>query len=194
MTDFVARPDQDRETHCTGVQYAAMYERSIADPDGFWLEQADRLDWETKPTKGGDWSFDPVDIKWFADGKLNLCHNAVDRHLATRGDDTAIIFEPDDPAGEGRKLTYRQLHAEVVQMANALESDRRDQWRAGHDLHAQYCRRRDRDARLRKAGRDPFGGVRRLFSRRAGGPDRRLRKPIRHHRRRRSARHQERAA
>ncbi len=121
MTDFVKRP-AGRDTHCTAEQYDALYERSIADPDAFWLEQAKRLDWTTPPTKGGEWSYDPVDIQWFADGTLNLCHNAVDRHVADHGDRTALIFEPDDPAGERRSLTYRELQREVVQMANALKS------------------------------------------------------------------------
>ena len=122
MNGFVQRPQQSYDTHCTGVQYAAMYERSIADPDGFWLEQAQRLNWTTPPTRGGEWSFDPVDIKWFADGSLNLCYNAVDRHLADSGDKTAIIFEPDDPATPSRTLSYAQLHSEVVEMANALKA------------------------------------------------------------------------
>ena len=122
MNGFVQRPQQSYDTHCTGVQYAAMYERSIADPDGFWLEQAERLDWTIAPTKGGEWSFDPVEIEWFADGSLNLCHNAVDRHLADNGDKTAIIFEPDDPATPSRNLSYAQLHREVVEMANALKA------------------------------------------------------------------------
>ncbi|AWW75557.1 acetate--CoA ligase [Erythrobacter sp. KY5] len=122
MTGFVARPDQTHTSHCTGVQYAAMYERSLADPDGFWLEQAKRLDWTTQPSKGGEWSYDPVDIKWFADGSLNLCHNAVDRHLESRGETPAIIFEPDDPTTPSRTLTFRQLHTEVIHMANALKA------------------------------------------------------------------------
>ena len=122
-SEFVKRPASQQATHCTAEQYDAMYARSIKDPDGFWLEQAQRLDWNKAPTQGGEWSFDPVDIKWFADGKLNLCHNAVDRHVAAgRGDTTALIFEPDDPATPGRSLTYRELHAEVVQMANALKA------------------------------------------------------------------------
>lgn len=122
MSDFVTRPEQDRATHCSGAQYAAMYERSISDPDAFWLEQAGRLDWDTAPNKGGEWSYNPVDIRWFADGTLNLCHNAVDRHLLHNGDKTAIIFEPDDPATPSRSLSYAQLHHEVVEMANALKA------------------------------------------------------------------------
>ncbi len=81
MNQFVQRPETARDTHCTAQQYTERYERSITDPDGFWLEQAKRLDWFTAPAKGGDWSYDPVGIEWFADGALNLCHNAVDRHL-----------------------------------------------------------------------------------------------------------------
>ncbi|MGB3710290.1 MAG: acetate--CoA ligase [Erythrobacter sp.] len=118
----VERPVAGHQTHCTAQQYDALYQRSIDDPDGFWLDQAERLDWFEAPKKGGEWSYDPVAIKWFADGKLNLCHSAVDRHLETRGDDPAIIFEPDEPASEARTLTYRELHGEVVAMANALKA------------------------------------------------------------------------
>ena len=114
MSDFVRRPATDRATGCTAEQYRELYQRSIDDPDGFWLEQARRLDWSTAPTLGGEWSYDPVAIRWFADGALNLCYNAVDRHLAERGDATALIFEPDDPGAPGRTLTYRELHTEVV--------------------------------------------------------------------------------
>ncbi len=121
MNDPVARP-VSTTTHCTADQYDTMYAASLADPDAFWLEQARRLDWTTMPGKGGEWSFDPVDIRWFSDGTLNLCHNAVDRHVADRGDTAALIFEPDDPAGETRTLTYRELHREVVRMANALKT------------------------------------------------------------------------
>jgi acetyl-CoA synthetase len=99
-----------------------MYRRSVESPDAFWLEQAQRLDWFTAPTIGGDWAYDPVAIKWFEDGTLNLCHNAVDRHLPDHADRIALIFEPDDPASPGRSLTYGALHSEVVRMANALKS------------------------------------------------------------------------
>ena len=75
------------------------YRRSLEEADTFWLEEAQRLDWERVPTRAGDASFDPVDIKWFEDGSLNLCHNALDRHLADHGDKVALYFEPDDPAG-----------------------------------------------------------------------------------------------
>ena len=121
MIHAVERPQPHTPTHCTSEQYAAMYRASVETPDAFWLEQAQRLDWTKAPTVGGEWAYDPVAIKWFEDGALNLCHNAVDRHLPEHADRTALIFEPDDPATPSRKLTYGELHKEVVRMANALK-------------------------------------------------------------------------
>ncbi|MGQ2991413.1 MAG: acetate--CoA ligase [Brevundimonas sp.] len=91
-------------------------------PDAFWAEQARRLDWITAPTKIKDVSFDKSDfhIRWFEDGVLNVAWNCVDRHLAERGDQTAILFEGDDPSVSGR-LTYRELHLQVCRMANVLK-------------------------------------------------------------------------
>lgn len=105
----------------TAEQYEALYQRSLADPDGFWAEQAQRLDWVTAPARIANWSYDPVEIKWFEDGVLNLCHNAVDRHLADRSQQVAILWEGDEP-GVSRTLSYGQLHAEVVRMANCLKA------------------------------------------------------------------------
>jgi len=122
VSDFVRRPQDQTTSHCTAEQYQEMYARSIEQPDAFWLEQAERLTWFKTPTKGGEWSYDPVNIRWFEDGALNLCYNAVDRHLDTRADQTALIFEADDPAAPTRTLTYGELHVEVVQMANALKT------------------------------------------------------------------------
>ncbi len=122
MIHAVQRPKADRATHCLPEHYEEMYQRSLDDPDGFWLDQARRLDWDKAPTTGGEWSYDPVQIKWFADGQLNLCFNAVDRHLPEHADRVAFIFEPDDPATPSRSLTYGDLHREVVQMANALKT------------------------------------------------------------------------
>ncbi len=121
MIHAVERPQPHTPTHCTSEQYAAMYRASVETPDAFWLEQAQRLDWTKAPTVGGEWAYDPVAIKWFEDGALNLCHNAVDRHLPEHADRTALIFEPDDPATPSRKLTYGELHKEVVCIANALK-------------------------------------------------------------------------
>ena len=109
------------DTHCTAADYEALYRRSLDDPDGFWAEQAQRIDWLKAPTRISGWSFDPVEIKWFEDGVLNLCHNCVDRHLAERSADVAIVWEGDE-AGATRSLTYGELHAEVVRMANSLKA------------------------------------------------------------------------
>ena len=89
-------------SHCTAEQYDALYARSLADPDGFWAEQARRLDWVTKPNRISNWSYDPVEIRWFEDGVLNLCHNAVDRHLAERSQQTAILWGATRPASAAR--------------------------------------------------------------------------------------------
>ncbi len=120
MSERISPPAAARAaTHCTADQYEELYRRSLDDPDGFWAEQAQRLDWVKPPTRISNWSYDPVDIKWFEDGVLNLCHNCVDRHLPERADDVAIIWEGDEP-DMVRKLTYGELHAEIVRMAGAL--------------------------------------------------------------------------
>jgi acetyl-CoA synthetase len=100
-----------------------MYARSIEDPEGFWGEQAKRLDWAKAPTKIKDVNFDygSVSIKWYEDGKLNVAENCIDRHLETRGDRTAIIWEPDEPGEDAQHITYRQLHEQVCRMANVLK-------------------------------------------------------------------------
>jgi acetyl-CoA synthetase len=113
--------EQARIDHKT---YERMYSASLADPDGFWLDQARRLEWERFPTLAGDWSYaaDDFHIRWFADGVLNVTTNCIDRHLAMRGDDVALIWEPDEPGEEPRRFTYRELHAEVCRFANVLKS------------------------------------------------------------------------
>ena len=105
------------------AKYQEMYARSVKDPDGFWGEQAKRIDWIKPFTKVKNTSFDPhnVSIKWFEDGTLNACYNCVDRHLAKRGDQTAILWEGDDPKDD-KKLTYKELHAEVCRFANVLKA------------------------------------------------------------------------
>jgi acetyl-CoA synthetase len=93
----------------------------LSDPDGFWREQMARIDWVQAPSQISGWSFDPVEIRWFGDGVLNLCFNCVDRHLSTRADQVAIVFEGDEP-GSGRSITYGELYREVVAMANCLKA------------------------------------------------------------------------
>ena len=104
------------------ADYEAMYRRSIEDPENFWAGEARRLDWIQPFTIVKDTSFDEEDfrIRWFADGVLNVSANCLDRHLADRGDQIAIIWEGDDPA-ESRHVSYRALHAEVCRLANALK-------------------------------------------------------------------------
>ena len=104
--------------------FEAMHAAAIADPDAFWLEQARRLEWITLPTQGSDVSFDADDlhIRWFADGVLNASVNCLDRHLATRGDATALVFERDDPSAPAERISYRDLHARVCRLGNALRN------------------------------------------------------------------------
>ena len=100
----------------SGYEVARVAARET--PDAFWSEQARRLDWMTPPTLIKDVSFDKADfrIRWFEDGQLNVAWNCLDRHLAERGDQTAIIWEGDEPTQSGG-LTYRELHAEVCRMS-----------------------------------------------------------------------------
>src|SRR4030067_773136 len=116
--------DIARRAHIGTKKYLELYERSVKDPDGFWAEQAKAFVTWSKPwTRVSDWSYDAknLHIKWFEGGKLNVSYNCLDRHLAKRGDQTAIIWEGDDPKTD-KKLTYRELHAEVCKFANALKS------------------------------------------------------------------------
>jgi len=108
---------------CTNDQYLEMYKKSVDDPDAFWGEQGKRLDWMTPYTKVKNVSFDygNVSIKWYEDGALNASANCIDRHLAKRGDQVAIIWEGDDPKDDA-KITYRELHEHVCRLANALKA------------------------------------------------------------------------
>jgi acetyl-CoA synthetase len=113
-----------RGYHIDADEYARMYAQSIQDPEGFWGEHGKRLDW-IKPyssVKNTSFDYDNVSIKWFEDGTLNVAANCIDRHLATRGDQTAIIWEPDEPTDEALHITYAELHAQVCKMANVLKS------------------------------------------------------------------------
>jgi acetyl-CoA synthetase len=103
--------------------YDALYKRSISDPQGFWGEIGRRLDWIKPYTRVKNTSFGPgdVSIKWYEDGTLNVAANCIDRHLATRGDQVAIIWEGDDPA-QDEQITYRQLHERVCKFANVLKA------------------------------------------------------------------------
>ncbi len=113
----------ESRAYINDAKYQEMYAQSVSDPDGFWAEQAKRIDWIKPFTKVKDTSFDPhnVYIKWFEDGTTNISMNCIDRHLAKRGDQVAIIWEGDNPA-ESKHITYKQLHEEVCRYANVLKA------------------------------------------------------------------------
>jgi acetyl-CoA synthetase len=110
-----------RSAHCDEAKYREMYARSIADPEGFWAEQARRIDWIKFPSKIKDVDFAAnAWIRWFEDGVLNVAYNCIDRHLKRRGDQTAILWEGDDPTIDAR-ITYRELHRQVCKLGNVLK-------------------------------------------------------------------------
>ena len=114
--------DFSATTLLDAAQYQKMYQRSVDDPDGFWAEQATQfLTWSKPWTKVQDCDLSKGHIRWFEGGKLNVSYNCLDRHLATRGDQTALIWESDDPNVD-KKLSYNQLHAEVCKLGNVLKS------------------------------------------------------------------------
>jgi acetyl-CoA synthetase len=126
MTDKALFPPPEawaKRAYVDDAGYKRMHAEALEDPVGFWREQGKRIDWFKPYTQVKDVSFREADfrINWFTDGVLNVAHNCVDRHLATRGDQTALLWEGDDPS-ESKAITYRQLHAEVCRMANVLKA------------------------------------------------------------------------
>jgi acetyl-CoA synthetase len=116
--DFAAK------AHVNAASYSAMYRASIQEPDKFWAEHGRRIDW-MKPfakVKNTDFAFGRVDIRWFEDGTLNVAANCIDRHLKKRGEQTAILWEPDDPKTPARKITYGELHDQVSRLANVMKA------------------------------------------------------------------------
>ncbi len=116
--DFAANTRVNRE------QYQSLYKQSLEDPDGFWAGVAERLEWMKTPTRIKNTSFDLEDfrIRWYEDGELNVSVNCLDRHLESRGDKTALIFEPDSPDTPAERISYRELHQRVCKLANALRA------------------------------------------------------------------------
>lgn len=110
------------KTHADNDTYLAMYQQSVTDPEGFWNEHGKIVDWIKPFTQVKQTSFDTghVDIRWFEDGTLNVSANCIDRHLATRGDEVAIIWEGDDPADD-KTLTFKELHQQVCRFSNVLK-------------------------------------------------------------------------
>ena len=111
-----------RKAHIDQAGYEALYRQSIEDPEGFWAEQAERfIDWKRGWDRVLDWDYHQAHIRWFEGAQLNVCENCVDRHLETRGDKTAILWESDS-GDEVRKLSYRELYEAVGRLANGLKS------------------------------------------------------------------------
>jgi acetate--CoA ligase len=118
---FPVKPEIAKTAYVDEAAYASMYEKSIKDPEAFWGEHGKRIDWIKPYSKVKDVSYTgDVHIKWFYDGTLNVSANCIDRHLATRGDQTAIIFEGDDPS-VSKHITYKELHENVCRLANVLK-------------------------------------------------------------------------
>ncbi len=123
-TTMRAVPASFGKAHADAAKYKAMYAQSVSDPDAFWGQEGKRIDW-IKPytkVKNADFTHGQVSIKWFEDGTLNVAANCTDRHLKTRGKQTAIIWEPDDPKTPARHITYAELHEQVCRFANVLKS------------------------------------------------------------------------
>ena len=105
------------------AEYEAIYKRSVEDPEGFWGEVAQRIDWFEPWTKVKNTSFDgDIPVRWFENAKLNVCYNCVDRHVETRGDQVAFIYEPDDPKDPAQYITYREVFEHVSKLANVLKA------------------------------------------------------------------------
>lgn len=122
--DLHAVPEAFKQrAHIDDARYQEMYAQSVSDPEAFWAEQGKRLDWITpySKVKNTTYEYPNVSIKWYEDGQLNVSANCIDRHLATRGDQVAIIWEGDDPSVD-KNITYKQLHEHVCRLANAYKS------------------------------------------------------------------------
>ena len=125
MTDIIHKPTAEftAKSHANSKKYAEMYAASISDPETFWGAQGKRLDWIQPYTKVKNTTFDHanVSIKWYEDGILNVSANCIDRHLSTRGEQVAIVWEGDDP-NDSKNITYNQLHEKVCKLANVYKS------------------------------------------------------------------------
>ena len=123
---FPPSPEVVKQALINSAQYTALYQRSLREPEAFWLEQANTLEWFKKPTVAGkyDWNTDVRKIQhtWFEDGQLNLTVNCLDRHLTNGNRDKVAIIWQGEPEEDVQRVTYAELHAEVCKFANALKS------------------------------------------------------------------------
>ncbi len=125
MSDIYPASDEFiADAHIDAAKYEEMYAASVSDPEAFWAEHGKRIDWIKPFTKVKNTSFAPgnIDIKWFEDGTLNVSANCIDRHIVTRGDQTAIIWEPDEPSTPAQHITYKELLEQTSRMANVLKA------------------------------------------------------------------------
>src|SRR5688500_3337685 len=102
--------------------YQKHYKTSVENPEGFWEEVASKFLWKRKWNKVLEWDFHKPEVKWFIGAKLNITENCIDRHLPHKADQTAIIWEPNDPKNQAKKITYRELYEEVCKVANMLKA------------------------------------------------------------------------
>ena len=124
MSEFPTRPVPDNfsDAHINAENYRAMYQRSLEDPEGFWAEMANSfLSWDKPWDRVVNYDFIAGDAEWFAGGKLNVSYNCMDRHLPQRADQTALIWEGDDPA-DSKHITYGELKEHVCKLANTLKA------------------------------------------------------------------------
>jgi len=127
MSEIITYPVPDSvaaAAHVDNDGYLEMYQRSIDDNEGFWREQGQRIDWIKPYTKISDvsWMIPNVSATWYEDGTLNASYNCIDRHLASKGDKVALIWEPDDPNKDSLSITYKELHGHVCRLANAMKA------------------------------------------------------------------------
>ena len=119
-TSISVKPHIAAQTHISAQRQQALQQQAQHNPEQYWAEQAQRLDWHTPFSQIKDVSYhSPVHIRWFADGQLNVCHNCIDRHLPQHADKTAIIWQGDEPS-QVAHISYQTLHQKVCQLANAL--------------------------------------------------------------------------
>ncbi len=181
--------------HVDKDKYEEMYAASVENPDAFWAQEGKRIDWikPFKTIRNVDYTYGDVSIKWFEDGTLNAAANCLDRHLEERGDQTAILFEPDEPDAEAQHITYREVYGHVCRIRQRPQEDGRGEGRPRRHLPADDPAGGLRDARLRAHRGHPLGGVRRLLARQPRQPHQRQRRQGARHRRRcppRRAHHQ----
>src|SRR5580692_10224152 len=105
----------------TFAEYLKEYKRSVEEPEAFWADVAGNFEWKKKWDKVLEWDFTKPDVQWFINAKLNITENCIDRHLQEKGEQTAIIWEPNDPKEASISLTYNQLYEQVCRFANVLK-------------------------------------------------------------------------